>query len=174
MTRLSSLRLSLVCVLRRFALGVLLALVLGYYVAVVVCTVEFTCCVEGQLFDRSCGLYLCQPLLLHQPHTTALGREDCCCVCVVIAALRAPLCLQGTRGGGSVRSGSHQKQEDKEAEAVSIRTRAQTRAQASRAVMQGHQVACSVSLAVQRTICSSRQHYSLASLVQHLIVGMVD
>ncbi|KAL0044208.1 hypothetical protein WJX82_004293 [Trebouxia sp. C0006] len=45
----------------------------------------------------------------------------------------------GTRGGGSVRSGSHQKQEDKEAEAVSIRTRAQTRAQASRAVMQGHQ-----------------------------------
>ena len=52
-------------------------------------------------------------------------------MCVVIATLRALLCLPGTRGGGSVSSGSQEKQEDQEAEVVGVRTRAQTRAQTS-------------------------------------------
>ncbi len=51
MTRLSSLRLSGVCVLRRFTLGVLLALILRHYAAAVGCTVESPYCVEGQLLD---------------------------------------------------------------------------------------------------------------------------
>lgn len=51
MTRLSSLRLSVVCVLRRFTLGVLLALIPKHYAAVVGCTVESPYCVEGQLLD---------------------------------------------------------------------------------------------------------------------------
>lgn len=91
-------------------------------------------------------------LALHQPGTTLLiGRIAA--VCVVIATLRCLLCLQGTRGAGSIRSGSHEKQEDQEAEAVSVRTRAQTRAQAAKAVMQGHrQVACFVNHAVQRML----------------------
>ncbi len=75
-------------------------------------------------------------------------------VCIVVATLRALVCLQGTRGAGSISSCSHdhENQEDKEAEAVSVRTRAQTRAQTSKAVMQQLQVAYSVNHAVQRML----------------------
>ena len=54
-------------------------------------------------------------------------------VYMVTARLRARLCLPGTKDGGGVRSASHEKQKDKEAEAVSARTRPQTKAQTSKA-----------------------------------------